>query len=345
MELDPYKILGLNRDASLEEVKSAYRRLVRILHPDVCGRNMKNIKRFLAVKDAYLVLKKRLEAKTAHKVTHRVDRVDPVSAGDDHSIEGTYLFVQLELRDALYGKTVPLEVAAGQDFCSKCKGIGKVADETIPPCPICRGKGYRSVTWGDNILKVVCSQCSGRGKAKMKSCPECSGKGIVTRNKTIEIKIPAGVRDGTVLGIDQISLEKPGQNCPVNLYIEVEVNMPEGWIIHGKDIIASQDIDCWTKLGGGYIDVDTVDGKQRVFVNPGLGQEKFIRIKNKGWIDEHGRRGDHIVRLNVLSPAGPCPKEAMELINALKRLWPCNGQGPPALPCTDNVHSEDKKNS
>ncbi len=332
MELDPYRILGLSTDADLEEVKSAYRRLVRILHPDVCGRNMKNIKRFLAVKDAYLVLKKRLEAKSPSRVAVCPDGVVKVSDRDDSSIEGTYLFVQIGLKEALYGKTVRVEVAAGQDFCTKCKGLGKIADKNIPSCPSCQGKGYTTITWGEKSLKVICSECSGQGKEKMSLCPQCGGKGIVTRNRSIEVKIPPGTRNGTILSLDEIPNKKQAEDNSKGLYLEVEVNMPEGWIIHGRDIISCQDIDCWTKLGGGYIDVDTIDGKHRVFVSPGLGPEKFIRIKNKGWIDENGQRGDHIIRLNVLSPVGPCPPEAMELINALKNLWPCKDQGLKALP-------------
>ena len=331
IDIDPYSILGLKKDADLEQVKSAYRRLVRLWHPDVCGRSMENIKRFLAIKDAYLLLKKRLVVQTSESQTVKSVSQRDYPCGENISTEGTFLFVQIGLKEALYGTSVSIEIADGQEFCRKCNGLGKIAKANLPPCPSCNGKGYKTLSWGEKDLKIICSHCSGRGRDRLASCPDCSGRGLVTRKKKIEVKIPQGTRNGTILQINQ-SFDSDNQASEDGCFLEVEVDMPKGWIIHGKDIISTVDVDCWTKLGGGYLEVETVDGLEKIFINPGLGNERFIRIKNKGWIDKKGKRGDHLVRLNVLSPKGPCPKEALELILKLKDLWPCDSQLSKALP-------------
>jgi len=330
-DIDPYSILGLKKDADLEQVKSAYRRLVRIWHPDVCGKSMENIKRFLAIKDAYVLLKKRLTVKTpGNQPVKSVVQTD-YSCGENLSAEGTFLFIQIGLKEALYGSSVDIEIANGQEFCSRCNGLGKIAQADLPPCPSCHGKGYKTLNWGEKDLKIICSHCSGRGRDRLPTCPDCSGRGLVTRKKKIEVKIPKGTRNGTILQINQ-SIGSDNQTSGEGCFLEIEVHMPKGWIIHGKDIISTVDVDCWTKLGGGYIEVETIDGLEKIFLNPGLGSDRFIRIKNKGWIDRNGQRGDHLVRLNVLSPKGPCPKEALELILKLKTLWPCDSHISKALP-------------
>jgi len=329
LDIDPYKILGIGRDADLDQVKTAYRRLVRLFHPDVCGRNMDNIKRFLAIKDAYQLLKQKLQA--TGKVAVLSSSSIPGDSPKKGSVEGTFLFVQIDLKEALFGTSVQLEICGGQDFCQRCKGLGKVEKDALSSCPSCRGKGYRTLNWGNGDLKVICSACSGSGTTGLKRCPQCGGRGIINKKKKIRLWIPPGTKDGTILKLEQ-EPDNASANERAKVYVEVEVKAPQGWIIHGRDIISTIDVDCWTRLGGGYIQVETVDGKENVFVTPGLGREKFIRLKNRGWIDKEGKRGDHLVRLNILPPIGPCPREAMELIHRLKVLWPCGGQGPRALP-------------
>ena len=330
LDIDPYKILGVGKDADLEQVKSAYRRLVRMCHPDVCGRNMENIKRFLAIKDAYQLLKKRLQA-TGKVAVFSSSSASQERPGKD-SVEGTFLFVQVGMREALYGTRVQVEIGSGEDFCTRCKGLGKVGEKEVSPCPSCQGKGYRTLNWGEGNLKIICATCSGSGTSRLKKCTQCGGRGIVVRKKKVELEIPPGTRDGTILKLENPAPGSPNRDNPDTFYVEVEVKGPPGWIIHGRDIISSADIDCWTKLGGGYLEIETIDGKMEVFVPPGLGTEKFLRIENHGWVDKKGRRGAHLIRLNVLSPKGPCPREATELINRLKAIWPCRNEAPPALP-------------
>ncbi len=291
---------------------------------------MKNIKRFLAIKDAYLLLKKRLVVQSPENRTVTSASLADQSSGRDSSLEGTFLFVQISLKEALYGTSVNIEVADGQDFCSKCNGLGKIAPDNLPPCPSCNGKGYKTLAWGGENLKIICSHCSGKGKDRLSSCPDCSGRGLITRKKKMKVMIPPGTRNGTILELDRPT--NSNRASEDGCFLEVEVNTPEGWIIHGKDIISTVDVDCWTRLGGGYIKVETIDGTEKVFLHPGLGSEKFIRIKGKGWIGRDGKRGDHLIRLNVLSPKGPCPKEALELILRLKTLWPCDNRLSNALP-------------
>jgi len=343
LDTDPYTILGIRKDADLEEVKSAYRRLVRLWHPDVCGRSMENIKRFLTVKDAYLLLKKRLQAQATKRASSISHSTAANAVDRESSVEGTFLFVQIGLQEALYGTHVTIEIADGQDFCRKCSGLGQIAAKNPSTCPACKGKGYKTLSWGEQDLKIICAKCSGRGKEKLTSCPNCSGRGIITRKKKVEVQIPPGTRNGTVLQIETHRTSSSNDSHDEEGYfLEVEVEMPEGWIIHGNDIISTIDIDCWTKLGGGYIEIDTVDGPEKVFVTPGLGNERFIKIPNKGWINKDGKRGNHLVRLNVLSPKGPCPKDALILINQLKVLWPCEGYSLPALPAPD-LHTKHYK--
>ncbi len=338
-EKDPYDILGVTPGASLDEIKKAYRRLVRKWHPDICGKNMANIKRFLAIKDAYILLKEKVKRKGPSKNLNLSKSFfsNKESLKKSNFPEGAFSFVQIPIEKALKGTKITIEVNEGDNFCPSCQGLGSIPQKNQGLCRKCLGKGYRILPWGNKELKIICKYCSGKGYEKLLTCPKCKGKGFISLIRKVKVTIPPGTKDGTILKFPGEGPFDPEKKSRTTLFLEIEVQNPKGWIIHGKDIISTIDIDCWTHIGGGYIQVNTIDGPQKIFLTPGIKRERFLRIKGHGWIDENGRRGDMLLRINILTPKGPCPKKALELIELLKRLWPCEDISKRALPGPDTL--------
>ncbi len=337
---DPYSVLGVSPGASLDEIKKAYRKLVQKWHPDVCGKTMANIKRFLAIKDAYTLLKDRYLKSNPIKLNKPVYSSIPVKKGQG-APEGAFCFVQIPIEKALTGTKISLEISDGEDFCPTCGGLGSVAKGAKKPCPKCNGRGYRILPWGTRELRVICQRCSGKGYKDIEPCTRCKGRGFIKLIRKVEITIPPGTKNGDILKFPGEGPFDPEKHIRTPLFVEVEVTIPDNWIIHGKDIIATVTIDCWTHLGGGYVTINTIDGPEKIFIKPGQNREGFIRIKQRGWIDKSGKRGDMLLRLKILPPFGPCPSKAMALINELKRLWPCVDALSNALPAPSSSKEKD----
>ncbi len=324
MEKDPYRLLEISRQADLSEIKRAYRRLVRRYHPDVCGRNMKNIKRFLEIKDAYALLTSNIPDPfgTAYKVESREILKASASLSEGHFRDGAFLFKRVDALKCLHGAETQVEVSDREEFCPRCRGLGATVSSFARPCPHCSGAGFKLIKWSGEDLKVVCSRCSGTGAMETRDCSMCRGSGKVVRCRKVKFRIPRGTRSGTVLELKGQGPWDPGQKCRTSLYVEVEAALPENMEIRGRDIVSPLKIDSWTYLGGGYVECRTIDGRKEVFIHPEAVRGGRLVLNGCGWIDERGLRGDHIFLIEVSYPKGPCPRKALEHLEALKKIWP-----------------------
>jgi molecular chaperone DnaJ len=318
---DPYLLLKISRDADLAEIKSAYRRLVRRLHPDVCGRSMKNIRRFLDIKDAYIFL-----LRDRRRCPECIPPSTPPTApGTPRAREiqnGAFVFIKIDAQQAVLGAEINLEITDREEFCPRCSGLGRYPAKEADACLECSGRGYRIQTWAEKSLKLICSACNGTGTMDLEPCNLCRGKGKIFLQRTIRLEIPRGIMNGTILKLPGQGPWEPDRNSRTPLFVEVEVLLPGDWKIEGNNIISTIEIDCWTHLGGGYITCRTLQGPQRIFISPGSIKGSCLKLKGEGWSDRKGNRGDHIFLIKVSYPSGPCPRSAVRYLQALKQAWP-----------------------
>ncbi len=318
---DPYTLLQISKDAGPSEIKRAYRRLVRRLHPDVCGMSMANIKRFLDIKDAYsyLIQKHSTPSASCAESGRKID--------DDknHLKDGLFIFKTLSLKEALHGTKLSLNITKREDFCPRCRGLGKFPAHTKGSCSKCSGNGYVFIPWAGERLKVVCSRCSGTGARGLETCPVCKGRGKVFKEQVVTVSIPGGVKDGQTIRFPGAGPIDPATKKRTPLFVTIEVKLPEGWQIRERDIVSVLEVDCWTCLGGGNVCVKTMDGETTVWIRPGTVHGDTVVLPGCGWIGEDGSRGDHICKIKVKSPVGPCPPLAKTYLNILKSLWPAKG--------------------
>ena len=315
---DPWRVLGVPRNASLAEVRRAFRRKARLLHPD--GQGPGSMEGFMELRWAYQEILRRLQ-----------EGRPAVLRGWREFMDGAYLFVDVEAHKAFRGGTVEVSLADQEEFCPRCQGSGRVKDRCERVCSHCGGTGHVAIRWGDEQLRVICTRCGGTGATGRPPCPLCKGMGRISRTRRVEVRLPRGIKSGTVLRLSGQGPWRPHRQSRDPLYVEVRVSMPPGFSLLGLDVLALHEVPIWTALSGGTISVPTMDGEVECWIPPGTQQGELIRIRGRGWIDEAGNRGDHIVRLQVALPQGPPPPGAARLIAALRELWPA---GPPrrALP-------------
>ncbi|NDY41835.1 J domain-containing protein [Dissulfurirhabdus thermomarina] len=318
--MDPWELLGVPRSATLDEIKRAYRERARRCHPDAAGGGPARAEEFRRLRAAYEALVRR---------AWRGGAVEPAAppAGD-----GTFLFLEVSAREALAGTRRDVEVADREVFCPVCDGAGRRPGRGERACPACGGTGSDLLPWGEGHLRVLCTTCGGTGFVGRPVCDRCGGRGRVLRRRRVAVRLPPGVRDGTVLHL-------PGQG-PAHgegaerspLYVEVRVRFPPGWRLEGNDVHAPVAVDVWTALLGGQVAVPTLEGHVLVQVPAGSGDGCRLQAPGKGWRDAAGRRGDHVARVRLRLPRRPGPL-AEALVRWLRAVWPVAGmEGRRALP-------------
>lgn len=324
---DPHSVLGIDPGASLREIKSAYRRKVRLLHPDIAGTGRAGTAAFEMLKEAYQDL---LALYLSGKMTGQHGPEDVSRHGKD-MYDGTFVFITVSPEEALYGKSIEIDVYDEEEFCIHCQGSGFVADSGATRCETCQGKGYKCLPWGKERLRLVCTACSGTGFSAKTVCPKCRGRGKIARKRRVQVQLPKGTMDGMLLRLQGQGPWSPENHARDPLYVEVRVRLPENWTIKGGDIHAHVTVDIWTALIGGNIPVPTVDGTEIHSLPPGSRDGTIIRIPGRGWADAKGTRGSHVAVLDVEMPRTVPGPLVRSLIKWLKILWPCHGQVVKAL--------------
>ena len=329
-ERDYYELLGVQRGASDAEIKKAFRKLARELHPDV-SEEPDAPERFKEVAQAYEVLSNAESRKLYDQYGHAGLKrggftptdFDLGNLGDIFSaFFGDDLFgratrgagrggdaavrVQIELADAYAGvqRTVELDVAAA---CDRCGGDGAEPGTTPVTCPTCGGTGRvqqvsRSV-FGEFVRTGACPGCSGSGRVIETPCERCEGQGRTIGPKTLEVEIPAGIHDG-----QQIRLRGEGHaganGGPAgDVYVEVLVSRDERFERDGNDILAQVDLTIVQAALGDTVSVPTLDGDVELEFEPGTqpGEVRVLRGKGMPVLQRYGR-GDQRVLVNVSVP-------------------------------------------
>jgi molecular chaperone DnaJ len=339
---DYYKILGVDRNASDEEIKRAYRRLARKYHPDLNPGNKEAEEKFKEINEAYSVLgdpekRKQYDRGETFDFTgfdfSRPDfadifdfgfgdifseffgkrKVSPSKGGD--ILTG----IEINLEDAYRGITRPVNITRNIN-CARCGGKGA---EAVQSCPSCKGTGYVGASRGFFSFRQTCPTCKGSGERISKVCSSCHGTGKTPVTETINVKIPAGVEDGERLKVRGMGEAGEAGGPPGDLYIEVHIRPHSVFKREGKDLYVEVPVTFPEAALGARIEVPTMDGPVIMNLPPGSqGGQKF-KLKGKGMPGKHGGYGDLYAVIKIVVPERIGP-EGEELIKRLKTLYPEN---------------------
>jgi molecular chaperone DnaJ len=328
---DYYEILGLSRDAGEEEIKKAFRRLARELHPDVSGAPDAEA-RFREAAEAYEVLSKRETRELYDRYGHaglRSGGFEPghfdfgnlsdlfsVFFGDDlfgattggRRGRGGDVAAEIEitLREAAAGvkRDVSFPVAVS---CKVCHGSGVEPGTKPTTCPTCGGAGRlqqvsRSV-FGEFVRTGACPRCSGRGQIVEHPCATCRGEGRVAEDHVLEVEVPPGIHDGQRIRISGEGHAGALGGRAGDVYVLVRVQPEELLLRDGNDIVSTVDLTMTQAALGARLPVETLEGPVELEFEPGTQPGEMRVLRGRGMPVLQGfSRGDHRVLVNVAVP-------------------------------------------
>ncbi|MGI8420970.1 MAG: molecular chaperone DnaJ [Gaiellaceae bacterium] len=332
-ERDYYELLGVQRGASDGEIKKAFRKLARELHPDVSEAPDAE-ERFREVAEAYEVLSDAERRQLYDRFGHAGlrsggftpghsfdfgslsdifsaffgDDIFGGGAGRQRAARGADLAaeVELELVDAAKGvtRTVTFEAAVP---CAHCDGEGAEPGTGVATCETCGGHGQvrqvsRSV-FGEFVRAQACPRCGGTGQRIEHPCAICSGAGRVIEERDLEVEVPAGIHDGQRIRVSGEGHAGRLGGAAGDVYVGIRVRRDERFVRDGDDIVSTVDLTMTQAALGARVNVPTIDGETELEFEPGTQPGEVRKLGGKGMPVLQGfGRGDQRVLVNVLVP-------------------------------------------
>jgi molecular chaperone DnaJ len=353
---DYYQVLGVERSASEGEIKKAFRRLARELHPDVNAHDPEAEEKFKEAAEAYEVLSDRQRRETYDRFGHEglrsggfepgmafggfQDIFDAIFGGGDPffggfgraSGAGTDIaaVLELELEDVLEAQQRETSFEA-VSLCDRCRGNGAEPGTPIETCPRCEGTGQlqqvsRSI-FGQVVRAMPCDRCGGDGRIPQTPCERCGGAGRITEMRTWEVEIPAGIEDGQRVRIAGAGHAGAGGGRQGDLYVEVRIDPDERFTRQGTELITRAEIPVTTAIVGGEVFVPTLEGEVAMEVPAGTQHGDTGLLRGRGLPPLHGgRRGDQHVVFELVVPTDLDPEQR----EAAERLADALGQEQPS---------------
>ncbi len=321
---DLYETLGVDRDASFDDIKKAYRKLARSYHPDV-NPDPEMAEKFKEITAAYEVLSDP-DKRQNYDVGGNgfggfnnggfgfSDIMDAFFGGGqqrgprprNRPGQDALIRVEVDLMEATFGCERDLNVETAIT-CNKCNGTGCANNSKPRTCDICKGRGEtqqvaRSIL-GQVMTSRPCASCQGFGSVISDPCGECAGDGRVRARKSIPIKIPAGVETGNRIQLSGQGEVGPGGGAAGDLYVEI-IELPHDFIIREEsNLHISISIPVTSAAVGTKVVIDTLDGKQEVEIKEGTQSGSTVVLSGLGVTRLRGSgRGDLIVHIQVLTP-------------------------------------------
>src|SRR5438105_628012 len=344
---DYYEVLGVPRNASDQEVKSAYRKLALKYHPDRNAGDKEAEERFKEAAEAYSVLcdpgKRQRYDTYGHAGLGSAAGFDPTIFADFGDIlgdlfgfgeafgrrrggprRGADLRYNLELTfaEALFGTETHIQIPRAET-CGTCQGTGAAAGTAPATCPSCQGRGQVTFQQGFFSVARTCGRCHGTGKVVSHPCRECRGDGHVTVERKLQIKIPAGVDTGSQLRITGEGEAGSAGGPPGHLYVVVRVEAHAFFQRDGSALLCEVPIAFSQAALGAAIEVPTADGgKARLSIPEGTPSGTTFRVRGQGVPHLGGRgRGDLHVTVRVVVPTKLTP-EQRRLVEQLGKSLP-----------------------
>ncbi len=345
MSSDYYALLGVSSQASEDEIKRAYRKIARQLHPDTNGGDKKAEERFKEVTVAYETLKdpeKRrrydMYGPEGSRGSASSEYGNPFGAGfgdifetffgggsgnpfsnganSAASYRGQDIEVNLDIafEEAVFGS--PKELTLRMPVtCSTCSGSGARAGTSPTRCSVCGGSGeirrVRQSLLGQMVTASPCSRCGGTGEIIEQPCESCRGEGRRTEERTFNIEVPPGVDSGSTLRLSGKGAAAPRKGVPGDLYVHLRVAPNKKFSRNGFDLIHKVSIAMTQAALGAVIEIETLDGQlHELHIPPSTQTGRTFRLKGLGvpHLQSKGR-GDLIVEIIVETPT---PKSEVE---------------------------------
>ncbi len=339
---DYYEILGVEKKSSVDEIKSAYRKLAMQYHPD---RNKATDaeEKFKEISEAYAVLSDQNKRQQYDQFGHsgidmRYSQEDIFRGVDFEDIlrdfgggggRGSGIFdmffgggggrregprrgsdilfeLAIEFEEAANGKKVEIEVPRSET-CDVCRGSGAKPGTSPKTCPSCRGSGQVSRTqntpFGRFMTTSTCGTCRGAGNVIDSPCTACHGGGTVHKRRKLEVKIPAGVDSGSRLRVPGEGEAGEKGGPSGDLYVEIYVKPHRIFVRNENDIVMETTISITQAALGDEILIPTIDGKASMKIPPGTQNGHVFRLRGKGFQDLHSSgKGDELVKIKVEVP-------------------------------------------
>ncbi len=340
---DLYEILGIARDASSTEIKAAYRKLARTLHPDV-NADPADQERFKEITGAYEIL----SDPTKRQRYDEFGAAGPQGApfGDIQDIfdmffgggfgsrsrgprsrvrrgEDLRIRVRLAFAESVFGVERRLEIER-LAACDRCGGSGARPGTSPVTCRTCGGAGevqaVRRSIFGTVMTATPCVACGGTGEEIPDRCEDCGGDGRVRTTATVTFDVPAGVLEGMDLRVGGEGNAGVSGGPAGDLIVGIEVEPSDAFIRQGQDLHGVLDVSITQATLGGEVDVETLDGPERLRIEAGTESGTVLRLKGKGvpHLQRRGR-GDLFVTLHIVTPRD-LSKEERTLLQRLAEI-------------------------
>ena len=348
MATDYYAVLGVRRDASQEEIKKAFRRLARELHPDV-NPDPQTQERFKEITQAYEVLS---DTEKRYRYDRGADPFGPGGAAGGFGAgmqfsdimdaffgaaggaargprsrarrgRNATIRVEMDLAECAFGTTRELTVDTAV-VCPTCSGEGTAPGTHPQTCDVCGGRGEVSQVTRSFLGQVMatrpCPGCGGYGTVIRRPCPECDADGRVRTRRTLKVRIPAGVEDGTHIQLAGEGETGPGGGPQGDLFLEIVQRPHPIFERQGDDLHCTVTIPMVAAALGATLKVDTLDGPADVDVRPGTQSGQAIPLYGQGTahLNSSGR-GDLLIHVTVETPTKLEPEQE-NLLRELARL-------------------------
>lgn len=351
MAKDYYSILGIEKKASKEDVKKAFRKLAHKYHPDKKGGDEA---RFKEASEAYAVLsddKKRAEYDAYGRVfsgggggAEGFEGFDfsqfggAGGAGFDINMEDLFggfsdifggrrsrrgrdisIDIELSFKESVFGVTRKVLVTK-DSTCSRCEGSGAEPDSGTKTCPTCAGKGQivdeKRSPFGVFQSVSTCPTCFGRRVVPEKPCTLCKGRGVEHKQEELSVTVPPGIENGQMIRMSAMGEAVPG-GATGDLYIKIHVTPHPRFRKEGWNLITELPVKITDSLLGAEYKLETLEGVINVKVPQLRSADEILRVKGKGVPMEGGRRGDLLIRIRVEFPQ-KLSKKAKETLQELK---------------------------
>ncbi len=343
---DYYEILGVTRTSTEVEIKRAYRALAVQYHPDKNPDNPEAEEKFKEAAEAYAVLSDAQKRAAYDRFGHQgvgagsagfdpgfsniEDIFDIFGFGDMFGQQGRRRTTVQRGSDLRYDLEISLEHAAtGKDEklriprlekCGECDGSGAEKGTTADTCVTCAGSGQTRYSQGFFSVMRTCANCQGQGKVIKTPCKKCRGAGRVEKEKTIEIKIPAGVETGSRLRVTGEGEAGVNGGPSGDLFIVIHVAANDNFERQGADLYSAVPITFAQAALGAEITVKTLDGEEELKVPAGTQTGTIFRIKGHGMPNLGGRgKGDLFVAVTLVTPK-TLTKEQRKLLEQLAEI-------------------------